>query len=70
MCIRDRDQTGSRVDFTGESIATYDFSDNLRKFQWGLQLGGESVSYTHLDVYKRQVPRSPDTSVPVEAYAL
>ena len=35
--LRTPDQTGSRVDFTGESIATYDFSDNLRKFQWGLQ---------------------------------
>ena len=34
--LRTPDQTGSRVDFTGESIATYDFSDNLRKFQWGL----------------------------------
>jgi len=45
------DQTGSRVDFTGESIATYDFSDNLRKFQWGLQLGGEWRAFKHLNVY-------------------
>ena len=38
-------------DFTGESIATYDFSDNLRKFQWGLQLGGEWRAFKHLNVY-------------------
>ena len=49
--MRTPDQTGSRVDFTGESIATYDFSDNLRKFQWGLQLGGEWRAFKHLNVY-------------------
>ena len=49
--LRTPDQTGSRVDFTGESIATYDFSDNLRKFQWGLQLGGEWRAFKHLNVY-------------------
>ena len=39
--LRTPNENGQRVDFTGESIATYDFSDNLRKFQWGAQLGGE-----------------------------
>lgn len=27
------------------------FSDNLRKFQWGLQLGGEWRAFKHLNVY-------------------
>lgn len=49
--LRTPDQTGSRVDFTGESIATYDFSNDLRKFQWGLQLGGEWRAFKHLNVY-------------------
>ena len=49
--LRTPDETGSRVDFTGESVATYDFSDNLRKFQWGVQVGGEWAAYKHLTVH-------------------
>lgn len=49
--LRTPDQTGSRVDFSGESVATYDFSDDLRKFQWGLQVGGEWRAFKHLNVY-------------------
>ena len=49
--LRTPDQTGSRVDFTGESVATYDFSNNLRNFQWGMQLGGEWKAFKHLTVY-------------------
>ena len=49
--LRTPDETGQRVDFSGESIATYDFSDNLRKFQWGAQLGGEWKAFKHLNVY-------------------
>lgn len=41
----------SRVNFEGDNIATYDFSSSLRKFQWGLQLGGEWKAYKHLNVY-------------------
>lgn len=49
--LRTPDETGQRVDFNGESIATYDFSDNLRKFQWGAQLGGEWKAFKHLNVF-------------------
>lgn len=49
--LRTPDQTGSRVDFSGESIATYNFSEDLRKFQWGMQLGGEWKAFKHLNVY-------------------
>ena len=49
--LRTPDETGQRVDFSGGSIATYDFSDNLRKFQWGAQLGGEWKAFKHLNVY-------------------
>lgn len=49
--LRTPDATGQRIDFTGESIATYDFSDNLRKFQWGVQVGGEWRAFKHLNVF-------------------
>ena len=39
------------MEFTGDSQANYDFSDELRKFQWGMQLGGEWKAYKHLSVY-------------------
>lgn len=49
--LRTPDKTGSRVNFTGDNIATYDFSDELRRFQWGLQAGGEWKAYKHLNVH-------------------
>ena len=49
--LRTPDATGTRIDFTGSSVATYDFSDDLRKFQWGLQLGGEWRAFKHLNVF-------------------
>ena len=49
--LRTPDATGQRVDFTGESIATYDFSNDLRKFQWGVQVGGEWRAFKDLNVY-------------------
>lgn len=49
--LRTPDQTGTRIDFSGESIATYDFSNELRNFQWGMQLGGEWKAFKHLNVY-------------------
>jgi hypothetical protein len=49
--LRTPDETGSRVNFTGESIATYDFSNDLRRFAWGLQAGTEWRAFKHLNVY-------------------
>ena len=49
--LRSPDATGDRVNFTGDNIATYDFSSDLRKFQWGLQVGGEWKAYKHLNVH-------------------
>ena len=37
--LREGDPTGNKVSFTGDSRATYDFGDNLRRFQWGLTAG-------------------------------
>lgn len=49
--LRTPDASGSRVNFEGENMAAYDFSDNLRHFQWGLQVGGEWKAYKHLNVH-------------------
>ena len=45
--IRDQNPTGTKTEVT---MATYDFSHNLRRFQWGLQVGGEFKAYKHLSV--------------------
>ena len=39
------------VEFTDGKIATYDFSDDLRHFQWGLQVGAGWRAFKHLNVY-------------------
>lgn len=45
--IRDQDPTGEKAQVTR---ATYDFSDDLRHFHWGLQVGGQWKAYKHLAV--------------------
>lgn len=49
--LRSPNATGTKIVFTGDNIATYDFSNELRKFQWGLQAGGEWKAYKHLTVH-------------------
>lgn len=49
--LRTPDATGKNITFTGESIATYDFSDELRRFQWGLQASCTWTAYRHLNVH-------------------
>ena len=46
--IRDQDPTGERTEV---SSATYDFSNDLRKFYWGIQAEGEYKIYSHLAVF-------------------
>lgn len=45
--IRDGGPTGQKAEV---GSATYDFSDDLRRFAWGVQLGGEFKAYKHLSV--------------------
>ena len=45
--IRTPDELGENVNVTH---ATYDFSNDLRTFQWGLQVGGSFRAYKHLFV--------------------
>ncbi len=45
--IRDQNPTGEKAEVTK---ATYNFSDDLRRFHWGVQVGGEFKAYKHLAV--------------------
>lgn len=49
--LREGDPTGNKVIFEDDKSATYNFSKNLRRFQWGAQLGGEWRALNHLNVY-------------------
>lgn len=48
--LREGDPTGDKISFSGDSRASYDFSEELRKFQWGLQLGGSWNVYKRLSL--------------------
>lgn len=45
--IRDQDPTGEYAEVPS---ASYNFSDDLRHFAWGIQAGGEFKAYKHLSV--------------------
>jgi len=49
--LREGDPTGNKVVFADGKNAPYDFSKNLRRFQWGAQLGAEWRAFKHLNVY-------------------
>lgn len=48
--LREGNPTGNKVVFDNDSEATYDFSDEIRLFQWGLQAGGSWLAFRHLSV--------------------
>lgn len=48
--LREGDPTGNKVSFEGDAEANYDFGDDLRRFQWGLQLGGSWRAFKRLSV--------------------
>lgn len=48
--LREGDPTGDKVVFEGDSQAPYDFSDELRTFQWGLQAGASWRAFKHLSI--------------------
>ena len=49
--LREGDPTGDKVEFTENDIASYDFSDELRTFQWGVQAGVTWRAFKHLNVH-------------------
>lgn len=46
--LREINPTGTKVEFSGNNKASYDFSDNLRRFQVGAQIGAEWRAFKHL----------------------
>ena len=49
--LREGDPTGDKINFTNGAVATYDFSEHERKFQWGIQVGADWKAFSHLKVY-------------------
>lgn len=48
--LRENNPTGNKVQFDGDSTAPYDFSDDLRNVQWGIQAGVNWKAFKHLTV--------------------
>lgn len=48
--LREGDPTGEKAEFEGDSRAYYDFNNELRTFQWGLQVGGKWMAYKHFAI--------------------
>lgn len=48
--LREGDPTGEKVTFEGDAQAAYNFSDDIRTFQWGIQAGGSWLATKHLSV--------------------
>lgn len=46
--LREGDPTGAKSELDN---ATYDFSTDIRKLNWGLQAGGEYKAYRHLAIF-------------------
>lgn len=49
--LRQGDPTGLKATYSDGKTAAYDFSENLRKFQWGVQIGADWEAFKHLKVY-------------------
>lgn len=48
--LRKDTPTGDKVQFQGDKVAPYDFSDDLRDIQWGVQAGVNWKAFKHLTV--------------------
>ena len=49
--LREGGATGSKLIFEGDDKGPYDFSDDLRVFQWGALVGGEWRLQKHLQLF-------------------
>lgn len=49
--LRQGDPTGTKAEFMGDSTAPYDFSDDLRTFQWGIEAGATWNAFKRLTVH-------------------
>lgn len=49
--LRENSPVGDKINFSNGAIASYDFSSDLRKFQWGIQAGIDWKAFKHLKIY-------------------
>ena len=49
--LREGNPTGDKIVFTDGAVAKYDFEDDLRNFQWGVQAGADWRAFKHLKVF-------------------
>lgn len=49
--LREGDPTGDKINFYNGAVATYDFSNDLRNFAWGVQAGADWKAFKHLKVF-------------------
>lgn len=49
--LRKDNPTGDKVNFNNGAMATYDFSDDLQRFQWGVQAGVDWWAFRQLKVF-------------------
>ena len=49
--LRAGDPTGVKTEYKDGKTAPYDFSTDLRKFQWGMRLAAEWRAFEHLNVF-------------------
>ena len=57
---------GEEIGLTG--LNNYPYQTNRYDFDWTMVNSDNTVSYTHLDVYKRQVPRRSDLHLKVRRW--
>lgn len=48
--LREDTPVGQKIPFDGDATASYDFSENLRRFAWGAQIGGSWRAFKHFTV--------------------
>ncbi|WP_026038649.1 porin family protein [Myroides injenensis] len=49
--LRQNVPNGQKITFEGDSQAAYDFSEEVRRFQWGTQFGGEWTFNQHFKLF-------------------
>lgn len=49
--LREGNPTGQKIVFTDGAVAKYDFSDDIRKFAYGIQVGADWRAFKHLKVF-------------------
>lgn len=49
--LRDNAPTGLKINFEGDAFADYDYSEEVNRFQWGTQVGGEWKMNNHFKLF-------------------